>query len=585
MKRKWLMASWVISGLLITSSCGDEFLDRPPQGAYGLNDVITPAGAEAVLVGAYGALDGIPVQGSEWRGSVHAWVFGDIASDDAHKGTDAGDQPEQTFIERYVWLETNEHVWSKWGAIYNGVSRANKALQVLAQVNETEAPVSAERTAQFIAEARFLRGLYHFEAKRMWNKIPYYDEVTYNSLDPNSVKISNTEDAWPKIEADFAAAMEVLPETQTEKGRPTRYAAMAFLAKCYMFQGFDVATGAARLDKLQQAKPLLDAIIASGKYTLTGVNYHDNWSADAANRNNKESVFEVQYSVTAAADGGGGAGMDLAWPYNNGPGGCCGFYQPSQNLVNAHQTENGLPLLDTFNATDVPNDNGINSSADFAPYAGPLDPRLDWSVGRRSIPYLDWGTHPGRDWIRDQAYGGTYSPKKHIPERRNTGISGNLKRSGNNYRMLRYAHVLLWRAEVAVEEADLETARTLVNQVRARAANPAGFVLKADGTPAANYVVSEYPGFPDQDYARKAVRFEHRLEFAMEGTRFFDLVRWGIAAETLNAYVAKESIRRTYLSSAQFIKGQHEYYPIPFQEIVSTLVDGVETLEQNPGYR
>lgn len=538
-----------------------------------------------MLVGAYGALDGIPVQGPGWHGSVHAWVFGDIVSDDAYKGTDAGDQPEQTFLERYVWLPLNSHLHGKWGAVYNGVARANKVIQALNEYRASgSSTISDERAAQIIAEARFLRGLYHFEAKRLWNNIPYYDEETYDSTDPNSVKISNTADTWSSIEADFMAAMDVLPDTQTELGRPTRFAAMAMLARSYMYQGFDVSTGAARLDKLQQAKPLLDEIINSGAYALVD-EYHDNWSADPENRNNVESIFEVQYSVTAAADGGGGAGMDLAWPYNNGPGGCCGFYQPSQNLVNAHKTENGLPLLDTFNEVDVPSDEGVDSDEPFTPYEGPLDPRLDWNVGRRGIPYLDWAVHPGQDWIRDQAYAGPYSPKKHIPERRNTGTSGNLKRSGNNYRMLRYAHVLLWRAEIAVEENDLSTALNLVNQVRARAANPAGWVQNAEGTgPAANYVINPYPSFPSQAYARDAVRFEHRLEFAMEGTRFFDLVRWGIAAPTLNTYLAKERTRRTYLSGATFIPGTHEYYPIPFQEIVNTLVDGEATLVQNPGY-
>jgi hypothetical protein len=583
---RWMKAALMLPGLLFAQACGDKFLERVPKGQYASSVLQNASGVEGLLVGAYGALDGVPVQGPEWHGSMHAWVFGDIPSDDAYKGTDAGDQPEQTFIETYQWLTTNNHVRGKWGALYNGVARANQVLQFLAKSND--AP--ADRAAQIRAEAQFLRGFYHFEAKKMWNNIPYYDEMTYSTTDPASVKIANTQDAWPLIIKDFEDAMSVLPETQPGfLGRPTKYAAMGMLAKCYMFQAFDVKTGVARLENINKAKEYLDQIINSGRYTLSGVKYHDNWSADAANRNNKESIFEIQYSVTAAADGGGNAGLDLAWPYNSGPGGCCGFYQPSQNLVNAHKTdENGLPLLDTFNNTDVTSDEGVNSKDPFTPYASTLDPRLDWSVGRRGIPYLDWGTHPGRDWIRDQAYAGPYSPKKHIPEKRNSGVSSNLKRSGNNYRYLRYAHVLLWAAECEVELGNLEKAREYVNLVRNRAADPAGFVTLADGKPAANYLVKEYPAgapqFASPDQARKAVRFEHRLEFAMEGTRFYDLVRWGIAAETLNAYVAKEQQRRTYLNGAQFIKGQHEYYPIPLQEIVNTKVNGQDVLQQNPGY-
>ncbi|MDO1446037.1 RagB/SusD family nutrient uptake outer membrane protein [Rhodocytophaga aerolata] len=582
MKRNWIIAL-SMAGVLSVSSCGDKFLEKQPKGRYSPESLQNATGVEGLLVGAYGALDGIPVGAgqSDWHGSIHAWIFGDVVSDDAYKGTDAGDQPEQTFLETYQWLETNNHVRGKWSAMYNGVARTNQVLQAVAKATD----LSADRAAQITAEAKFLRALFHFEAKRMWNNIPYYDEQVYNSTNPNSVKISNTEDAWPKIQADFEAAIAVLPETQPGfPGRPTKYSAMAMLAKALMYQGFDVNTGAARVDKLTQAKGLLDQIIASGKYTLVE-KYHDNWSADNANRNNKESIFEVQYSVTAAADGGGNAGMDLAWPYNNGPGGCCGFYQPSQNLVNAHKTENGLPLLDTFNEVDVKSDQGIASNQPFEPYTGTLDPRVDWSVGRRGIPYMDWAIHPGRDWIRDQAYGGPYSPKKHIPERRNSGIAGNQRRNANNYRMVRYAHVLLWAAECEVELGNLEKAREHVNMVRRRAANPAGFVLKADGTPAANYVISEYLlPWTDQETARKAVRFEERLEFAMEGERYFNLVRWGIAAPTLNAYLEKEKNLRTYLNNAQFIKGRHEYYPIPWSEIINTKVDGKDVLVQNPGY-
>ncbi|WP_390904962.1 RagB/SusD family nutrient uptake outer membrane protein [Xanthocytophaga flava] len=585
MNKKTILTAVSAITLIFSTSCGDNFLAKEPLGRYSPESLQNAAGVEGLLVGAYGMLDGIPVGTgqSDWHGSIHSWIFGDVVSDDAYKGTDAGDQPEQTFLETYQWLETNNHVRGKWSALYNGVARTNQVLQTLTKATDMD----PARAAQVTAEARFLRGLYHFEAKRMWNNIPYYDETIYNSSDPSSVKISNTEDAWPKIIADFEAAISVLPAKQPGfPGRPTRYSAMAMLAKCYMFQAFDIATGTARLDNINKAKPLLDTIITSGRYTLMP-QYHQNWSADPANRNNAESIFEVQYQVTAAADGGGNAGMDLAWPYNNGPGGCCGFYQPSQNLVNAHKTDpvTGLPLLDTFNETDVKSDEGFKSGDPFTAETGTLDPRLDWSVGRRSIPYMDWGTHPGRDWIRDQAYGGPYSPKKHIPEKRNSGVSGNVRRHANNYRMVRYAHVLLWAAECEVELGNLEKAREYVNLIRARAANPAGMVLTSGGTPAANYFIKEYDApWTDAETARKAVRFEHRLEFAMEGTRFFDLVRWGIAAQTLNTFLTKEQVRRTYLNGAQFIKGKHEYYPIPFQEIVNTKVDGKDVLVQNPGY-
>lgn len=245
-------------------------------------------------------------------------------------------------------------------------------------------------------------------------------------------------------------------------------------------------------------------------------------------------------------------------------------------------------MHDSFNIGDVTNDQGLESTAAFTPYAGTVDPRLDWTVGRRGIPFLDWGVHPGKAYIRDQSYGGPYSPKKHVMYRSDVGVntfSGNPRLNANNYRMIRYANVLLWLAEAEVELGNLEDARDLVNQVRQRAANPAGFVKKSDGTNAANYLIGLYTTpWTDQAFARKAVQFEERLELAMEGHRFFDLVRWGIAAPTLNAYIAGEKSKRTYMASAVFEAGKHEYYPIPLQEILNSQVDGQFTLSQNPGY-
>lgn len=475
----------------------------------------------------------------------------------------------------------------KWRALFDGISRTNDVLQKLELVKE----ISDTKKQQVIAETRFLRGHYYFEAKKMWNMVPWIDEKTYDPNNPNSTKVPNDQDIWPNIEADFTFAMETLPETQGQIGRPTKYAAMAYLAKCYMFQGFP--NGVANAAKLGQAKSLLDQIIASGKYSLAD-KFSDNF--DVGTRNNKESIFEVQYSLTSTADGPGNQGDGLAYPYTN-PWGCCGFYQPSQNLVNAYKTDaNGLPLLDTFNESDVKSDQGVaQSDASYTPHTGTLDPRLDHTVGRRGILFRDFKIH-GRDFIRDQNYAGPYSPKKHVPSSAFTGVSGWRNLNANNYRLLRYSMVLLWAAECEAEIGDIEKARTYVNLVRGRASNPADFIKKAvQGTdrdvftvvnePSSNYVISQYTQpFASKEEARKAVRFENRLEFAMEGHRFFDLVRWGVADQVLNAYVAKEKDKRTYLQGAVFVKGKHEYYPLPFAEINNSAVNGTPTLKQNPNY-
>jgi len=282
----------------------------------------------------------------------------------------------------------------------------------------------------------------------------------------------------------------------------------------------------------------------------------------------------------------------LNFPYNGGPAGCCGFNQPSFELANSFRTSGGLPLLDgSYNnpGNELKTDQGVAATDAFTPDAGEVDPRLDHSVGRRGIPYLDHGLHPGVAWIRDQNYGGPFAPKKFIWSKEEEATGGVDKSSWTpgysslNVMLIRFADVLLMAAEAEVELGNLETARGLVNQVRARAANPAGFVL--DGaTPAADYVISQYTAtWTDQALARDAVRFERKLELSGEGHRFFDLVRWGIAGPTLNAYLAYErtKVAATPFSGASFVDPKARYMPIPQREID---ILGADVITQNPGY-
>ena len=584
-KRNWIYISSLITALLFVVACSDEFLDRQPEGQFSEADVATPDGVENLLIGTYNMVPGGGLEGQTWHNDIHSWVF-NIASDDALKGTDAGDQPEQSFIEAYDFQSFNVHIRDKWRGLYKGVANANITLTTLASVEEG---ISEERRAQIIAEARFLRGLFHFEARKMWRSPVYVDDTNFQLNDLESTKIPNDREIWPLIEADFEAAVATLPTTQSDVGRPTKWAAKAFLAKAKMYQGWDEA-GNANTTKLGEAKVILDDIIDNGPFILMD-KFEDNFKVGT--RNNTESIFEVQYAISSAADGASNRGIGLAHPYTD-PWGCCGFYQASQNLVNAYKTENGLPMLDTFNDSNVPFE--TDETTTLSTYTGTLDPRLDHSVGRPGILYKGFKIYQ-TDFVRDLTYAGPFFSMKHVaePEAFGQGGWGNL--SANNYRIMRLDMIYLWLAEAEVELGDLERARELVNEIRSRAANPAGFVPRAtqgaerndftivEGTPAANYEIATYDdAWTDPAVARKAVRFETRLEFALEGHRLFDLQRWGVAAETLNAYIASESQLRSYLQGRSFVEGKNEFFPIPIEAIDRSAIDGQPTLTQDPAY-
>lgn len=565
----------VTTSLVLFYACSKNFLDKSPIGSLDQNTLANKAGVEGVLIGAYSMLDGYGGAGGGWQSAGSNWVYGGVASDDAYKGSDPGDQADIVPIETYSPTASNGYFNQKWQAVYDGVQRCNDVLRLMANAGD----ISAADKARISAETRFLRAHYHMEAKKMWNNVPYVDEtITYAA---GNFNVANTADIWPNILADLDFAIANLPATQSSVGRANSWAAKALKAKALMFKK-DFAA----------ALPILKDVVANGvttsgkKYALTA-NMFDNFNAET--KNSAEAVFSCQQSVNDNSGGSnGGWGDVLNFPYNGGPGGCCGFYQPSISLANSYKVDavTGLPLLDTWNATDFKNDQGLTSGQPFTPdVTTPVDPRLDFTIGRRGVPYLDWGNHPGNDWIRDQNNGGPYAAIKHVYYKRQAGAltDNSFWTAGvtaNNYTFIRFADVLLWTAECEVEVGSLANAVLLVNQVRSRIKdNPATWV-KSGGVNVANYQIGLYTAFPDQAFGRKAVRFERKLELAMEGHRFFDLVRYGIADVELNAYIAKEKARRTYLTSATFTKGKNEYFPVPQSQI--DLSKGA--LKQNPGF-
>ncbi|MCS7018199.1 MAG: RagB/SusD family nutrient uptake outer membrane protein [Cytophagales bacterium] len=587
MKRAFLKTVSLSIALIVgvITACNKSFFDVEPIGQLANTQVTSQKGAEQILIGAYATLNS-----GNWNGSFTNWIYGSACGGDANKGSNAGDQSQMNEIIRFEGQPVNFDFNLKWVAIYNGVARANQAIIVTNNLTREQIPDADRR--RIIAEARFLRGFYHFEGKKVFNMVPYIDETI--SYSAGNFRVPNDRDIWPNIEADFRHAYENLPEVQAQPGRANKWAAAAFLGKVLLFQR-----------KFAEAKRLFDECIDRGR-TAKGERYGlmdefwQNFNADFDN--NRESIFACQASVN---DGTGAANANpdqvLNFPHNNGwagamPAGCCGFHQPSFDLANSFRTtQQGLPLLDgSYNLpqNELRTDMGIPSDRPFTPDEGPLDPRIDWTIGRRGIPYLDWGLHPGNAWIRDVNNGGPFSPKKNVFYRAQQGrLTDNSSWTPGftalNYVFMRYADLLLMAAECEVELGNLERARQLVNQVRRRAANPAGFVRFSDGRPAANYRISEYTTpWSSQDFARNAVRFERRLELAMEGHRFFDLVRWGIADPVLNAYLQYESTKLAFFRGARFTRGKNEYFPIPQVQIDVTGngPDGRPILRQNPGY-
>lgn len=580
MRYKKIVFITILSATLIYA-CSKTVLEKRPLGSLDEIEIANKDGVEGLLIGAYSLLDGEGGNKSDFGTSGSNWPFGSVCGSEAYKGgTSLDDQHDILDFETFQTNATNKTNEAKWATLYDGVQRCNDVIRVMRKATN----IKKEDTIEIKAEALFLRAFYHFEAKKIWDKVPFVDEsITYAA---GNYKIGNEPTIWPFIENDLRFAAENLPPSQDEVGRANHYTALALLAKVYIFQ-----------HKFDDAKDLLNEIINSNKYALEE-NYADNFNP--ATQNNTESIFAAQNSVNDDSQGGNGNYGDvLNFPTNGGPGQCCGFFRPSQYFVNHFKTDSstGLPDLDHYNDSDITNDEGIHSDQQFTPYQGTLDPRLDWSIGRRGIPYFDWGNHPGYNWTSVQEVFGPYNPKKNAFYKSQLGelTDKSFWTSGataNNINLIRYADVLLWAAEAETESStgSLDKARDYVNQIRARAANAAGWVYKYkddldpalgfSDTPAAKYYVKLYTNPWTHDEAIKAIRYERMLELGMEGHRFFDLVRWGIAAQDINGYLDKEKISRTYLSNAKFKQGKNEYFPIPQDEIDKS----DHRLKQNPGY-
>jgi len=612
--------------LTLTYSC-KKLLVKEPVGSLSASVLANKAGLDGLLIGAYSMLDGAAAggatgYGTSWETSISNWVYGGIASDDAYKGSNTTDQPTAAPIENHSLDASNEFINEKWVFNYYAIQRANDVIREVPLIKDGS--VSAAYGAEAIAEAKFLRGVYHMELAKMYRSVPYVDEnVTYGAGNYN---VPNPGPIWDKIEADFTAAMNGLPTTQSQIGRANKYAAEALLAKAYMFD-----------HKYSTALPLLTDLITNG-VTSSGAKYalgpYEN-NFNASTKNGPEAVFNVQMTVKDGSGGNNGnLGDDLNFPAGTYTG-CCGFYQPSLTLADAFQVDaNGLPMFQrnangvpASNITPLPNDHGYvlkngaytlggNAGVPFTPPANAVDPRLDWTVGRYGIPYLDWGLCGGEQWSRGDIT--PYNPIKNVfwhSAQASTaddaaGWASN-QATANSYNLVRFADVILWRAECEIEAGSLDAAQADVNTVRNRMAahpeywvhtyvdnsNPsAGFTA----IPAANYKIGLYGAAPGTSFtamgqaaAREAVYTERQLELGMEGHRFFDLQRYdglyggpagsGYMAKVLNAHMSQDDALlggNPVLHGHTFTAGKNELYPIPQPQVD---IEGGK-LKQNPGY-
>ncbi|SFS50669.1 RagB/SusD family nutrient uptake outer membrane protein [Sphingobacterium wenxiniae] len=570
MKRKSIYIA-LLSVSFLAAGCGKDFLNKIPQAELSDTQVNNNEGIEAILLGAYGIMNG-NVSGTwgNYASAPSQWLFGEVAADNAHKGSEATDQPNMNLIESLRPNPANDNLSTMWEVYYEGVLRSNNTLRLLKEDQEGAKTISASRAVEIEAEAKMLRGHYYFFMWRVFRNLPWIDE---NTTTEDAKTKPNDSDIYENIISDVKFAAENLPTTKIngEKGRMDQNIAKAYLGKLYLYQG-----------KHDLAYPLFRDVI--GSKDITVMPFENNFNVET--EDGPEALLVAKHAINPNGSGdNANVGDMLSGLYGTSPVGCCGFYQPSIDLVNAYKVDaNGLPYLDgSYRTNPYKSDMGLSGAAKTN-YAVDktlrIDPRLDYTVGRRGVPYLDYGTMPGDDWIRDASYAGPFVGMKTMVYQSQFGshtVPGEAYMTGLDVNIMRLADVILMAAECAVEAGDLDAALKYVNSIRVRASKLAPRKL-ADGSNAADYQVKPYPSFPDKEYARKAVQMERRLELAMEGHRFFDLVRWGNAKQVIESYSQFEGSILPSFSGVTF-NTYNAYFPIPQSQIDRS----GGTLKQNDG--
>ena len=541
---KALTYSALALATLSLSSCNDWLTEETP-GTTKVSEFFTSLStAEAVVNAAY-----VPMTWEFGTTYYPEWYFGDIVSDDALKGgQDINDGADLRELENFKANSDNEILLQYYRAQWQGIQRANLAIDEIPttriETEGDEAEKQAKYRDRYLGEAYFLRGFYYFRLARMFGGMPLIDYVIKSSNQWAQTRTTMDETLNFAIK-DFKRAENLLWEkdkySDDELGRATKGAAQAMLLKANLYRA-DYQRNAGNETEAQkyfaEAAKWGNEVIESRQYSLWP-NYLDNFRL--ANENGRESVFEIQYTEEATSDYGGegytrgtmttilqrsrsSAFGEAGWGYN----------RPTQNLYNEYEAGDARRDETIL----IPTDEQIETPAQEI-YCG------DRMLNRKYAMYND-GTNGG---IYKLAHA-TRSPKNNI--------------------QIRYADVLLMYAEACCETGDLPSAKTALKEVRDRAG--------LSQFPYTAVIQGQTVTFNDnQEDLRKAIRHERRVELAMEGHRWFDLTRWGIAKETMDTYMAGETEEAKELYGT-FQKGKHELFPIPSKEI------DLSGIEQNPNW-
>lgn len=562
--KKILYSVLTVLALVGMTSCSDFLDDQKPQGVLDSDMVKGPSNVDNLVISAYAVF----TTAEDVNSSFSMWNF-DVRSDDAYKGgngTSDGDVFHQLEIEQGV-LTTNWNINDMWVRLYNCISRVNSAISVLETTSD-----SYQLKAQRLGEMKFLRAYAHFLLKRLYKNIPFIMDANLKQEDYNT--LSNTEfnndEGWQQIINDVEYAYNVLPVKQTDKGRPSKAAAAAFLTKVYLYKAYrqdDAAsnqvTSINREDLLKVIEYSNPDIYSAGGFDLEA-DFHNNFRPETQYENGVESIWAMQYSINDGTKNG-----NLNWSYGlivpNIPGvtdGGCDFYKPSQNLVNAYRTDaDGHPFIDTFN----------NKDYDLTQDA---DPRLFLTVGLTGLPYefnSKYMMDASSTWSRSNGLYGYYvTLKQNVDPDCGYMVKGSWWGTPMNRIVFRYADVLLERAEAYAQLNETGEAIKLVNKIRLRAKQSTGMIANYPSDYGVKFNISTYNGSYSQEDALKIVKMERRLEMGMESERFFDLVRWGEAEKVLNKYFAEETNNCSIYGDAHFTANKNEYLPIPFSQVAAS---------------